>query len=196
VSETVHQVGARPGDGSTATTATAREVAQTVGDQTMAVMSDVREQAGDVMAKARDESKRLLDEGTREFREQADSQLTRAASFLRTFSDRLVAMCEGRAAEAGPLPDLARDMSMKVRDFATGLDQRGFDGALHEVRRFARRRPGTFLLAASGLGFLAGRGLRATRDHDSANGDGERAPQLSSPPRSALSGADAARTER
>jgi hypothetical protein len=162
----------------------------------MAVMSDVREQAGDVMAKARDESRRLLDEGTREFREQADSQLMRAAGSLRTLSDRMVAMCEGRTAEAGPLPDFARDMSMRVRDFATGLDQRGFDGALHEVRRFARRRPGAFLLAAGGLGFLAGRGLRAARDQDSANGDGERAPQLASTPMSSFSGAGTAGTER
>ena len=87
-------------------------------------------------------------------------------------------------------------MSTKVRDFATGLDQRGFDGALHEVRRFARRRPGAFLLAAGGLGFLAGRGLRASRDQDSANGDGERATQLASMPMSSLSGSETARTER
>ncbi|RHA44104.1 hypothetical protein D1825_03040, partial [Cellulomonas rhizosphaerae] len=45
------------------------------------------------------------------------------------------------------------------------------DEALAEVRSFARRRPGTFLLVAAGAGLLVGRLTRALKDTPSRTFD-------------------------
>jgi hypothetical protein len=41
------------------------------------------------------------------------------------------------------------------------LDERGLDGAIEELQRFARRRPGVFLAGAALAGFAAGRIAKA-----------------------------------
>jgi hypothetical protein len=168
MSDTAQQRSEQAKDEGHSTAAVASEVAHTAGEQTAAVARQVRDQAGGVLGSAREESRRLMDEGTQELRQQAAAHSSRAAGSLRELSERLVALCEGRSADAGPLPDVARELSAKARGFADGLDEKGVDGAMDEIRRFARRRPTTFLLASAGLGFVAGRVLRAGRDGNGA----------------------------
>jgi len=62
---------------------------------------------------------------------------------------------------------------------ATRLDQGGLDAVMADMRSWARRQPGTFLLGAVAAGFVVGRVVRAVKDDGtvdgSDNGDGHRA---------------------
>jgi hypothetical protein len=49
----------------------------------------------------------------------------------------------------------------RMQHYASALRQRGPDGVLADVRRFARRRPAMFLFAAGVTGFALGRAVRA-----------------------------------
>jgi hypothetical protein len=59
--------------------------------------------------------------------------------------------------ESGPMTDLAHEASRRVADFSHWLDNHEPADLLDEVRRFARRRPGTFLALAAAAGVVAGR---------------------------------------
>jgi hypothetical protein len=52
------------------------------------------------------------------------------------------------------------------RQVADWLDHRGLDGVLTEMRSFARRRPGIFLLGAGVTGFVIGRVAKSTAGAD------------------------------
>jgi hypothetical protein len=48
-------------------------------------------------------------------------------------------------------------LAARSRSFASYLDQHGPEHVLQELQDFARRRPGTFLVAAVAAGFVVGR---------------------------------------
>ena len=60
--------------------------------------------------------------------------------------------------------DLAQQASSKVRDIASWLESREPGDLLEEARRFARRRPGTFLACAALAGLVGGRFTRGMAD--------------------------------
>ena len=64
----------------------------------------------------------------------------------------------------GLAADLAQEVADRARSLSRHLDQREPGELLDDVRRFARQRPGTFLLGALAAGVIAGRLLRGTRD--------------------------------
>lgn len=110
------------------------------------------------------ESRNLLDEGRSSLKGQAQDQTERLNGVLGELNGNLQALLDGRPDEAGMVGDYARRVSSQVRRYSDGIDQRGFDGLLDDVQRFARRRPGAFLVAAAAAGFLAGRLGRGVRD--------------------------------
>jgi hypothetical protein len=59
-----------------------------------------------------------------------------------------------------------REGAGAVERLGTRLDDGGIDAVMGDVRRWARRSPGSFLLGAAALGFVAGRVAR----HLSSNG--------------------------
>jgi hypothetical protein len=89
------------------------------------------------------------------------------------------ALTEGRPGDSGPLAGYVTDARQQVASFALRLENRGIEGVVDDVAQFARRRPGMFLLAAAGTGFLVGRlvrsGVSVARD-SSPNGGSERDP--------------------
>ena len=89
---------------------------------------------------------------------------------MRTLSDRLQALTDGRPDEAGPLNGYLDEARGRIAGLATRLDERGVEGVLSDVSRFAQRRPGLFLVAAAGAGFVAGRLVRSGAR--AVNGDG------------------------
>jgi hypothetical protein len=60
------------------------------------------------------------------------------------------------------LPRYLDDVQEHVRGWASRLEQRGPQGVMDDMSRFARRRPGLFLAGAVGAGFVAGRLVRAS----------------------------------
>jgi hypothetical protein len=151
-----------------------RVAASTATDQTKEIAHDASQHAGDLAGSVKDhaaevghevvqQGRRVLEDARVQVRDQADSQTRQAVSALRSWSDRGRALAEGRTDEAGPLTDYARDLAGKVSDTADRFEERGFDGVLEDVKSFARRRPGIFLLGAGVAGFAVGRMVRGAK---------------------------------
>ena len=118
------------------------------------------EQAGEVGHEMSAQGQRVVADVKEKLHEQSERESEKVASSLRTFSDEARALAEGRPQEAGPLAEYAERAAGKVAELADRMEQRGIEGALDDVRAFARRRPGVFLLGAGIAGFAAGRLVR------------------------------------
>jgi hypothetical protein len=146
-----------------------RQVADTARGEAQGVAETARAEVGRVTDEAKVQTRNLVHQAQDQLKEQAQSQTQRAAGFAHGLADNLQALVEGRPEEAGAVGDYARQATDRIQRFADGLDQRGFDGVIGDVQRYARRRPGVFLLGAAAAGFVTGRLMRGVRDA----GDGQ-----------------------
>lgn len=142
-------------------TSEASNVASTGADAARDVASEASTQVKAVAGEAKQQVDRLVNQARDEFRQQAQNRNDQAAGGLRTLSEQLTALADGRTESAGPLVGYLQDAEGQVRRLAWRLEQGGPQGVMDDVTRFARRRPGLFLAGAAGIGFLAGRALRA-----------------------------------
>ncbi|MCI3949545.1 MAG: hypothetical protein K0R11_1479 [Acidimicrobiales bacterium] len=154
-----------------ASTAVAKtgEVAGTATEGARQVASEAATQASQLTQEALSSARGLVSEATGSLRQQAGQQTERAASGIRSLSDQVRALAEGRADEAGAAGDYARQAGEKLQQVAERLESGGLEGALSDLQGFARRRPGVFLLGAAATGFAVGRLLRGAQ---AANADG------------------------
>lgn len=111
-------------------------------------------------------------------RDQANAQTQRASAGLKDVSRQLRGLAEGQPRGGGFAESGARQVAEKIEELANRLDERGLEGTVDDVRRFARQRPGLFLLGATASGFLVarlGRGLKAAQE------DGEDTSSIATP---------------
>jgi hypothetical protein len=134
----------------------ASEVGQGAVQAGQHVAGVAKDQAAQVGAEAGRQAKDLLNQATSELSQQAGQQQQRLAQGVRSLSEELQKMTNGEQS-SGPATDLARQAVQRSSDLASWLEQRQPGDLLEEIRTFARRRPGAFLLAAAGLGLVAGR---------------------------------------
>jgi len=151
----------------------AGQVVQETGEQLRQVGGAVREQVTEVTDQVATEGKRLLEDAKSTLHQQAQTETERIADALRKVGDQLTGMLAGQAPEEGPVRDYVEQASSKVNEFAGRLRQRGFDGMVSDAERFARRRPGAFLLGAAAAGALVGRVLRGTKSDHQGNGSSQ-----------------------
>ena len=167
-----------------AASSAAGDAASTAGDEAKRVVSEAKDQARSVVGEAKDQVSGLVQKTRDELRAQSTDRSRQAAGGLRTLSDQLQALTEGRPGDAGPLAGYVTAGRQQVASFASRLEDRGIEGVVDDVARFARRRPGVFLLAAAGTGFVIGRfvrsGVSVARD-SSSNGDSEPEPTWTPP---------------
>jgi hypothetical protein len=97
--------------------------------------------------------------------DQSGQQQQRIAGSLRTLADDLTSM-SGSSERPGVANDVVREVADRAAGAATWLEQRDPGSLLHEVRQFARQRPGAFLAIAAGIGVLGGRFSRAMVDEN------------------------------
>jgi hypothetical protein len=156
----------------TATAAVAKtgEVAGTATEGARQVASEATRQAGELTKEAAAQVRSLASEATGQLREQAGQQTQRAASGLRSLSEQVRALSDGRPEEAGAAGDYVRQAGDKLQDVAQRLDEGGLDGLFEDLQGFARRRPGLFLIGAAAAGFAAGRVLRGAQAAGSDDG--------------------------
>ncbi len=128
----------------------AREAAGEASTQVKVVAGQTRQQLDSLLSQTRDE-----------VRSQAEGRSAHAAEGLRTLSQEVSALAEGRPDDAGPLLGLLEEAQHRVSGYAERLENGGAQGVVDDVTRFARRRPGMFLAGAVGAGFLVGRLVRA-----------------------------------
>ena len=159
----------------------AADVGGTVQDKAAEVTGTAQERAADVAGTAKDQALEVAQEAQRQARDllgefrgqiqqQTQAQRDRLVELLREFEDELQNMVQagGRNGTASELVRQVADRLAGVRSYLEG-------GAnpLDDVRSFARRRPGTFLLIAGAAGVLAGRATRsaaAARKAEQASG--------------------------
>ena len=132
-----------------------KDTAAQAGSQVAATAAD---QAKEVAAETQRQARDLLDQGRAQLKDQAISQQQKAASGLTSLAQELRGLADGTSSGApGPARDLLQQASGMVESFASRLQNREPAELLDEVRNFARRKPGLFLLGAAAAGVLAGR---------------------------------------
>jgi hypothetical protein len=148
-----------------------REVAGTASEGAKQVASEAGQQAGELARQASDQAQELVRRTTGQVREQASKQTERAAGGLRNLSQQVQALSEGRQDEAGAVGDYARQVRSKLDEVAGRLEEGGFEGAVDDLQRFARRRPGLFLLGSAAAGFAVGRLVRGVQAGQGSGAD-------------------------
>jgi hypothetical protein len=152
----------------------AANVGQSAKDAGSQVASTAADQAKQVAGETKRQAQDLVDQGRSQLRDQAVSQQQKAAQGLSALAGELRGLADGSSEGApGPARDLIEQASGKVEEFSSWLQNREPADLLDEVRRFARRKPGAFLLGAAAAGVLAGRltsGLKAVHSDDSGSG--------------------------
>jgi hypothetical protein len=135
-------------------------LASSAAEEALKVAAQAKDQVRTITSSATDSARSVLQETTAEARSQADQRVRQAADGMRTASDQLRALAEGRAQDAGAIGDYARQAAEKMSQLARRMEEGGIGGLLDETGRFARRRPLVFLVTAAGAGFVLGRFLR------------------------------------
>src|SRR3954469_10322036 len=171
--------GATSGTGSSSTTHVAKDEARNVG-QTAAqaggqVASTAADQAKEVVQETQQQARNLLDQGRSQVHEQAVTQQQKAAQGLSSIAQELRGLLNGDGTStSGPAHDLLHQATGKVDELATWLQNREPADLLEEVRSFARRKPGTFLLGAALAGVVAGRLTSGVKAAHSSSGSQHR----------------------
>ncbi|MGY1688560.1 hypothetical protein [Geodermatophilus sp. SYSU D01105] len=150
----------------------ARNVGQTAAQAGSQVASTAADQAKEVAYETKQQARNLLDQGRSQVRQQAVTSQQKAAEGLQGIASQLRGMVDGTGAPSGPARDLVEQGTAKVEELATWLQNREPADLLEEIRSFARRKPGTFLLGAALAGVVAGRltsGVKAAHSDSSTS---------------------------
>ncbi|NAZ82246.1 hypothetical protein GTR02_10495 [Kineococcus sp. R8] len=164
----------------------ANEVAGTAKEQAGAVAQSAQEQAGAVIGEAKHQALGVLDEVRRQVDEQSSTQRDRLAAFLREAGQELSGMAGGSQG-SGMATNLVRQAGDRASTWGDTLSRHEPAELLDQVRSFARRKPGTFLLGALAAGLLAGRVTRgataaSSRTSDTPMGSGTELEPLATAP--------------
>lgn len=139
----------------------AAQVGQSVREAGGQVAETAAERAKDVVSEAQWQGRDLLGQAQQQVRDQAQVQQAKAAGRMHSLADELSAMA-ANGDQGSSAAVLVREAAGSLRDAASWLDKHEPGDLVEEVRRFARRRPGMFLLAAAAAGVAAGRLTRGT----------------------------------
>jgi len=152
----------------------AQETASSVSSEGQHVAGVATDEVKNVAAQTKDQVRGLADQARTEVGTHVDEQTRqgkdRLASTLGGFGDDLGQMAENGS---GLAAQVAHEVAERAQSLGRHLDGREPSELLDDVRRFARERPGTFLLGSLAAGVIAGRLLRGTKDSiDAAEAQG------------------------
>jgi uncharacterized phage infection (PIP) family protein YhgE len=164
-----HSIDAPPPTTTTTGTGTAPDTKELAKDEALNVKDTAVQAGSQVAASATDQAKQvaqetqrqakdLIDQGRSQVKDQVVTQQQKAGEGLSSLAQELRALADGSSQGApGPARDLLQQASGMVENFAGKLQNREPAELLEEIRSFARRKPGMFLLGAAAAGVLAGR---------------------------------------
>jgi hypothetical protein len=136
----------------------AKNVGQSAAQAGSQVASTATDQAKNVVQETQRQAQDLLQQGRSQVRDQALTQQHKAAEGISSLASQLRGMADGTSDGApGPARDLIQQASGKLEELGDWLQSHEPADMLEEVRSFARRKPGTFLIGAAVAGVLAGR---------------------------------------
>jgi len=139
----------------------ASEVASGAQEKAGEVAQQARDEAANVASAAGEKASELAGTARQELRERARSEASNVGERMRSIADELRAMGQTSQEQGGMTAGLVSQLADKVDTGAQRLSEGDLDAVLDDVKRFARNRPGAFLLGAAGAGFLVGRILRS-----------------------------------
>jgi hypothetical protein len=152
----------------------ATEVGRTAADAGRQVAGTAAEQAANVAQEVKTQARDLVGEARGQVQDQARAGQQKAADGIRALSQELREMADG-SQQSGTVSEVARQAAERADRLADWLGRREPGDLVEEVRSFARRRPGAFLLGAAVAGVVVGRLTRGAVD--SARADSGSAPQ-------------------
>lgn len=138
----------------------AAEVKDTAVQAGSQVAATAKEQGQQVVSEAAAHARDLLGEARTQATSQLSAQKSSAVTSARSLSDELRALANGEPGQSGIATELVRQASTRLQEVVDWVESREPADLLDEVKDFARRKPGTFLLGAAVLGVLAGRTTR------------------------------------
>lgn len=138
----------------------AKQVADTAMGSGKEVAATAKEEVKNVAAETKQQAVSLLDTVRTEAGQQISTSQNRIADAVHGLAKELGSMASS-SEESGPLTDLAQQASHKGGEIAHWLQEREPSDVLEEVRTYARRRPGTFLVLCGLAGVVAGRLTRS-----------------------------------
>lgn len=154
------------GSSSTGAKEQAKQAAGTAADESRHVAGVAQGEAQRVASEAKSQVQGLLDQATTQVEDQSRTQLGRLAETLRSFGDDVEKMA---AQSEGPASGLAHELADRTRGLSSHLEGREPRDLLDDVRGFARRKPGAFLLGALAAGVVAGRLTRGAKAAQSSS---------------------------
>jgi gas vesicle protein len=131
------------------------DLAQTARDAGSDLARTTKEEARQVAHTAADQADRVRVGVRQRMREEVDRQHRQVTDRVGAFAQELATMAAERPDT--PASELVGMLAERSRSFADYLDRHGPEKVLYELQNFARRRPGTFIVAAVAAGFVAGR---------------------------------------
>jgi uncharacterized protein YjbJ (UPF0337 family) len=140
----------------------AKQAAGVAADQGKEVAGTAQDEARRVASEARSQARGLVDQATSQVEDQTRTQRDRVVDVLRSVGDDLGNMASH--SDGGTASDLVQEVADRAKALSSRLDGREPRDLLEDVRGFARRRPGTFLLGALVAGVVAGRLTRGAKD--------------------------------
>jgi len=152
------------------------------------VAQSATERAQEVKQEAARQARDLAGEARQHVRQQAGEQHRAVVDNLRSLSAELGSMVD-RSEQSGTATELVAQARTRVDGVASWLDERQPGDLVDELRTFARRCPGTFLLGALAAGVVVG---RLTRGAVAAHTDDEGTSAGSTGPTTVLPAADPA----
>jgi hypothetical protein len=134
----------------------AATVATTAAEQARTVAQTATQATSDVVGEAARQARDLVGEARQQVRTQAETQTQRLAENTRSLAQQITSLAQGNA-QQGAVTDVAHQLAGKVESLAGYIEGRTPEAIVDDLRRYARQKPGLFLLGAGAFGFLAGR---------------------------------------
>ena len=122
--------------------------------------------ADQVKNEAVGQAQNLLGQLTEDLRQHAAPQQEKVAGAARALTEEISAVSRGEAPETSYVTGLLGSVVGPAESVTRALETKEPRELVDDVRRFAARRPGTFLALAAGIGLLAGRATRSAKDSD------------------------------
>ncbi|MCZ2810056.1 hypothetical protein O2W15_01280 [Modestobacter sp. VKM Ac-2979] len=153
----------------------ARDVGKTAQQAGSDVAGTAADQAKQVAQETKQQAQDLVQQGVSQLQGQVRGGTQKAGQGLSDIAQQLRIMVDGSdQTPSGPAADLVRQAGDKVEELAGWLQDREPGDLVAEVRSFARRKPGAFMLGAALAGVLAGRlttGVVASHKSESSSGN-------------------------
>ena len=149
-----------PGSEPSAVQGTVTQDVRQVSDAAVQVSGAIAEQASEVSREVSSVATRLVEDTRSQLRERTETQLGHLAEGLELLHRQTLALAQGRLDDAGSLVGYLQEGADQVGDLAERVQERGLDGLVVDIKRFARSRPVVFLMGSAVAGLAVGRLLR------------------------------------